>query len=113
MREYQKPLTIRVSKPIITKKKKKFFSHSITIDCEAKRIMVRENAIAILTDLLLDENESVLLNVVKTITNCAEDYRGRFQLLGCIKKLEAFKFSSNTQLAESSKKAIQVITWRP
>ncbi|KAJ1561808.1 Radial spoke head 14, partial [Nowakowskiella sp. JEL0078] len=42
---------------------------SITIDCDAKRMMVRENAIQILIGLLSDKNES-------TITNCAEDYRG-------------------------------------
>ncbi|KAJ3217998.1 Radial spoke head 14 [Dinochytrium kinnereticum] len=59
---------------------------SITIDCEAKRIMVRENAVTILMELLDDTNESVLLNVVKTITNVAEDYRGRFQLHGSLKK---------------------------
>eukprot|EP00842_Homolaphlyctis_polyrhiza_P002287 jgi/Hompol1/3059/HPOL_000026-RA len=60
---------------------------SITIHCDAKRIMVRENALSVLTDLLSDSNELVLLNVIKTITNCAEDYRGRFQLHHCIRKL--------------------------
>ncbi|KAJ3191218.1 Radial spoke head 14 [Irineochytrium annulatum] len=38
---------------------------SITIDCEAKRMMVRENAVTTLMELLEDKNESVLLNVVK------------------------------------------------
>ncbi|KAJ3397284.1 Radial spoke head 14 [Lobulomyces angularis] len=60
---------------------------SITIDVDAKRLIVRENAIPTLMRLLDDKNESVLLNVIKTITNCAEDYRGRFQLHGCIKKV--------------------------
>ncbi|KAJ3112122.1 Radial spoke head 14 [Phlyctochytrium bullatum] len=86
---------------------------SITIDCEAKRIMVRENAVAMLMELLDDKNESVLLNVVKTITNVAEDYRGRFQLHGCLKKLDALQQSKNTQLASAAKIASAVITWRP
>nr|KAJ3420009.1 Presenilin-2 [Polyrhizophydium stewartii] len=62
---------------------------SITIDCDAKRIMVRENALTALTDLLSDSHELVQLNVIKTITNCAEDYRGRFQLHQCIRKATA------------------------
>lgn len=60
---------------------------SISIDVDAKRMLVRENALPILMKLLDDKNESVLLNAVKTITNCAEDYRGRFQLHGCLKKV--------------------------
>ncbi|KAJ3105775.1 Radial spoke head 14 [Phlyctochytrium planicorne] len=86
---------------------------SISIDCEAKRLLVRENAISVLMDLLDDINESVLLNVVKTITNVAEDYRGRFQLHGCLKKLDNLQQSPNRQLAEAARKAIAVITWRP
>ena len=86
---------------------------SISIDCDAKRIMVRENTIAILMKLLDDKDESVLLNCVKTITNCAEDYRGRFQLHACIKKLETFKSCQNIQLASAAAKAMEVITWRP
>ncbi|KAJ3127322.1 Radial spoke head 14 [Nowakowskiella sp. JEL0407] len=86
---------------------------SITIDCDAKRMMVRENAIQTLITLLDDKNESVLLNTIKTITNCAEDYRGRFQLHSCLKKLEAMKELENQQIVEASKRAIQVITWRP
>ncbi|KAJ3292818.1 Radial spoke head 14 [Borealophlyctis nickersoniae] len=86
---------------------------SITVNCDAKRMMVRENAIPILMDLLNDKSESVLLNVIKTITNCAEDYRGRFQLHGCIKQLQGFEGSKNQQLAEAARRAVQVITWRP
>ncbi|KAI8850944.1 armadillo-type protein [Chytridium lagenaria] len=86
---------------------------SITIDCEAKRILVRENAIGVLMELLDDGNESVLLNVVKTITNVAEDYRGRFQLHSCLKKLDGLQQSANRQLGDAAKKAIAVITWRP
>ncbi|KAJ3039816.1 Radial spoke head 14 [Rhizophlyctis rosea] len=86
---------------------------SITIDCDAKRLMVRENALPTLVELLNDQNESILLNVIKTITNCAEDYRGRFQLHGAIKQLQTFTESKNTQLAEAARRAIQVITWRP
>ncbi|KAJ3417412.1 Radial spoke head 14 [Chytridiales sp. JEL 0842] len=86
---------------------------SITIDCDAKRIMVRENAVAALMDLLDENNESLLLNVIKTITNVAEDYRGRFQLHGCLKKLHEYEKSSNQQLAAAAKRAAEVITWRP
>ncbi|ORY51547.1 hypothetical protein BCR33DRAFT_458216 [Rhizoclosmatium globosum] len=38
---------------------------SITIDCEAKKFVVRENAINVLMNLLEDANESVVLNVIK------------------------------------------------
>ncbi|KAJ1567368.1 SUMO-activating enzyme subunit 1, partial [Cladochytrium tenue] len=38
---------------------------SITVDCDAKRVMVRENAISTLMDLLDDRDPAVLLNVVK------------------------------------------------
>ncbi|KAI8808609.1 armadillo-type protein [Cladochytrium replicatum] len=86
---------------------------SITIECDAKRMMVRENAVHILMSLLNDKSESVLLNTIKTITNCAEDYRGRFQLHACLKKLDALKDSQNDMIAEASKRAIEVITWRP
>ncbi|TPX63622.1 hypothetical protein SpCBS45565_g06472 [Spizellomyces sp. 'palustris'] len=86
---------------------------SITIDVEAKRIVVRENALPVLMDLLKDKNQLLVLNAVKTITNCAEDYRGRFQLHGCIKQLQALFESPRPELAEAAKKAVKVITWRP
>ncbi|KAJ3077020.1 Radial spoke head 14 [Podochytrium sp. JEL0797] len=87
---------------------------SITIDCEAKKFVVRENTINILMDLLDDANESVVLNVIKVITNVAEDYRGRFELHACVKKLEQFSLrASNPQIREIAKRAIQVIVWRP
>ncbi|KAI8615438.1 armadillo-type protein [Chytriomyces sp. MP71] len=60
---------------------------SITIDVEAKKLMVRESAISTLMELLNDDNESVLLNVIKVITNVAEDYRGRFELHACVKRV--------------------------
>lgn len=60
---------------------------SISIDVEAKKVLVRENAIPTLMNLLNDKDESVLINTIKTISNCAEDYRGRFQLHGCYKKV--------------------------
>jgi HEAT repeat protein len=41
---------------------------SITIDCEAKKFVVRENAINRLMELLDDVNESVVLNVIKVST---------------------------------------------
>ncbi|KAJ3079426.1 hypothetical protein HK102_003794, partial [Quaeritorhiza haematococci] len=80
---------------------------SITIDCEAKRIMVRETGIPILMDLLNDQNESVLLNTIKTVTNCSEDYRARFQFHTCIKRLEQIKDGKNQQLADAATRAIQ------
>ncbi|KAI8925993.1 armadillo-type protein [Entophlyctis helioformis] len=94
---------------------------SITIDCNAKRIMVRENALTVLTDLLNDTNELVLLNVIKTITNCAEDYRGRFQLHHSIRKwltVERMAAGPSRKVAkwargEAAKQAIAVISWRP
>ncbi|KAJ3355823.1 hypothetical protein HDU83_002471 [Entophlyctis luteolus] len=62
---------------------------AITIDVEAKKQLVRENAVNTLIRLLDDTNESVLLNVIKVITNVAEDYRGRFELHSCIKTVSA------------------------
>ncbi|KAJ3235239.1 Radial spoke head 14 [Chytriomyces hyalinus] len=87
---------------------------SITIDCEAKKFVVRENAVGTLMELLDDTNETVLLNVIKVITNVAEDYRGRFELHACVKRLEGFaNTSKNDQIREVARRAIQVITWRP
>jgi hypothetical protein len=40
---------------------------SISIDCDAKRSLVRENAVKILSLLLSDENELVQLNAIKVI----------------------------------------------
>jgi hypothetical protein len=66
---------------------------SISILVEAKKILVKENAASRLMNLLSDKNDNVVLNVIKvflsintlqTITNCAEDYRGRFQLNPCL-----------------------------
>lgn len=51
---------------------------NITIDVEAKRLVVRENGLPFILELLKDKDENVLLNAVKCITNCGEDYRGRF-----------------------------------
>ncbi|KAI9336964.1 armadillo-type protein [Obelidium mucronatum] len=87
---------------------------SITIDCEAKKLFVRENAVQTLMELLDDLNESVVLNVIKVITNVAEDYRGRFELHSCVKKLEGFSIhAKNPQIRDVAKRAIAVITWRP
>ncbi|KAI9104823.1 armadillo-type protein [Phlyctochytrium arcticum] len=86
---------------------------AITIDVEAKRMVVRENALPVLMDLIKDKNELVVLNSVKVITNCAEDYRGRFQLHSCIKQLQVLYESSNAQLAQAAKRAVEVISWRP
>lgn len=86
---------------------------SISVDCDAKRIVVRENAITPLIELLDDRNPSVVLNVIKVITNVAEDYRGRFQLHSCVKKLESFFNSNNLQVSQAAKIAVSVITWRP
>ncbi|KAI9334483.1 armadillo-type protein [Zopfochytrium polystomum] len=86
---------------------------AITVDCDAKRTVVRENAVPTLMELLDDQNPNVLLNVIKTITNVAEDYRGRFQLHSSVAKLETFFTSNNAQLSQAAKTAVQVITWRP
>jgi hypothetical protein len=86
---------------------------SISVDCDAKRIIVRENAVTPLIELLDDRNPSVLLNVIKTITNVAEDYRGRFQLHSCVKRLESLYDSGNAQISEAAKIAVKIITWRP
>lgn len=53
---------------------------SISICNDAKRLLVRDNGLKLLGKLLDDENDLVKLNVIKAITNCAEDYRGRFLL---------------------------------
>lgn len=45
------------------------FYSSITIDCDAKRIVVRENALSHLMELLDDKNELVQLNAIKVIIN--------------------------------------------
>ncbi|TPX36742.1 hypothetical protein SmJEL517_g01281 [Synchytrium microbalum] len=88
---------------------------SITISVEAKKFVVSEGAVPILSGLLSDKSEYVLLNVIKTITNCAEDYRGRFQLASCIPTLEELRkqYADSPQISDAAKKAIQVISWRP
>ncbi|KAJ3309701.1 Radial spoke head 14 [Boothiomyces sp. JEL0838] len=87
---------------------------SISIDCDAKRILVRENVVRILSRLLDDDNELVQLNSIKAITNCAEDYRGRFQLHQSLDKLKSLARESPHQfVAVAAKQAIDVITWRP
>lgn len=61
---------------------------SITINCDAKKWMVRENGLDRLILLLEDTNELVILNTLKALGNCAEDYRGRFQLNPSITKVQ-------------------------
>jgi hypothetical protein len=63
---------------------------SISIDVDAKKLLVRENVVRPLVKLLDDEDEGVQLNALKAITNCAEDYRGRFQLASFIEKVMTF-----------------------
>lgn len=60
---------------------------SISICFDGKRALVRDNALKILGKLLEDSNELVQLNCIKTITNCAEDYRGRFLLHQSLEKV--------------------------
>jgi hypothetical protein len=87
---------------------------SISIDVEAKKLLVRENVIPLLKNLLGHENELVQLNALKAITNCAEDYRGRFQLTQSTEKLKNIaRTSMNKNIVEAATKAIDVITWRP
>ena len=60
---------------------------TITIFFDGKRALVRDNALKLLGKLLEDESELVQLNCIKTITNCAEDYRGRFLLHQSLEKV--------------------------
>jgi hypothetical protein len=60
---------------------------SISVDVGAKQVMSREQMLPTLMMLLDDENELVVLNGIKTITNCAEDLRARPQLAACIHKV--------------------------
>jgi hypothetical protein len=60
---------------------------SISINNDAKRVLVRDNALKTLIKLLDDENELVQLNSIKTMTNCSEDYRGRFLLNQSLEKV--------------------------
>jgi hypothetical protein len=61
---------------------------SISIFNDAKRLLVRENGLKLLIKLLDDEYYLVQLNAIKTITNCAEDYRGRFLLHQSLDKVK-------------------------
>jgi hypothetical protein len=60
---------------------------SITVNVDAKKTMSTEKLIPRLMGLLDDGNELVLVNCIKTITNCAEDYRSRYQLTECVDKV--------------------------
>ena len=82
--------------------------------------------------LLNDKDPSVLLNVIKTITNCAEDYRGRFQLNACLMRVcdfsdliivlanelllkmeEVRDEAANAQISQAAEIALATIQWRP
>jgi vesicle coat complex subunit len=68
---------------------------SITINCDAKKWIVRETGLLDRLVMLLDDkDEAVLLNSVKALANCAEDYRGRFQLSLSVGKVVAYNKSS-------------------
>jgi hypothetical protein len=58
--------------------------HRITINIEAKRITTKDETMGKLITLLADENDEVVLNALKIISNCAEDYRGRFAFQKCL-----------------------------
>ena len=61
---------------------------SITVDVEAKKTLSAERIVLPhLVRLLEDSNEAVIINCIKTITNCAEDYKGRSQLNSCVEKV--------------------------
>ena len=60
---------------------------TISIFLDGKRMLVRDNALKILGKLLDDADELVQLNSIKTIANCAEDYRGRFLLHQSLEKV--------------------------
>lgn len=86
---------------------------ALTIDVSAKQILVQDLFVPKLVDLLNDDNTIVQLNVLKTLTNCAEDYRGRFQLRTSLAQIEALKASSDANVAEAARNAVKVITWCP
>ena len=65
---------------------------TISIFFDGKRALVRDNALKLLSKLLEDENELVQLNCIKTISNCSEDYRGRFLLHQSLEKVCASIF---------------------
>ena len=64
---------------------------AISILTDAKHFLVRDENFNAVSNLLDDESESVRLNAMKTIANCAEDHRGR---LISIQHLEKVMFGS-------------------
>ncbi|KAJ3188363.1 Radial spoke head 14 [Gaertneriomyces sp. JEL0708] len=87
---------------------------ALTIDVEAKRILARDEAVLKrLVQLLEEKDETLVLNVVRVVTNVSEDYRGRFGLHGGLRQLEKLHNSPNSQLANAARRAVEVITWRP
>lgn len=86
----------------------------ISIVVEGKKLLVREKGWRLLLNLIDDENPIVRLNSIKALTNCAEDYRGRYLLLNSLEKLrEIHENTVDRRLSEAAKKAIEVISWKP
>lgn len=87
---------------------------AITIDVDAKKQFIKDGGVQVLIDCMGDENELVMLNVLKVITNVAEDIRGRMQLSASVKVLDAIKTTSKSaQIAQAARQAIDVICWKP
>ncbi|KAI8908308.1 armadillo-type protein [Gorgonomyces haynaldii] len=86
---------------------------TISINCEAKKQMVREGHLDTLVSLLDDKNEVVLLNAIKAIENVAEDYRARFSLNMTVPKMEQLSRHVNENVGQAARNALGVINWRP
>lgn len=65
---------------------------SVTVEVDAKKVFVKEEGVLAVAKLLDNPNKTVLLNAIQTITNCAEDYRARFQFQRYLNKVQKNNF---------------------
>ncbi len=66
----------------------------------------------LLVNLLDDRDEGVVLYSLKTLANCAEDYRARIALTPTVKRLDLLARHTDPAIAAAARKTIEVVTWR-
>lgn len=88
----------------------------ITIDNVGKDLVISHGGIEQILDRVQNEvDDTVLINVIKTICNASENPAARPPLLACVMQLQTIKEErgANTVLANTATRAIEMITWKP
>jgi hypothetical protein len=88
----------------------------ITVDNAGKELLISNGGIEQILDCVHNEiNDTVLINVIKTICNISENPAARPPLMDCVLRLQSIKEDkgANVALVNTATRALEMITWKP